>query len=73
LPAAASRCSSPNQFPERIERLVLVSSGGLGRQVSPVLRAVALPGAELVLPLLVSKPLVTAGARTGRPHRALDP
>lgn len=54
------------QFPERIERLVLVSSGGLGRQVSPVLRAVALPGAELVLPLLVSKPLVTAGATLGR-------
>jgi len=54
------------QFPERIERLVLVSSGGLGRQVSPVLRAIALPGAELVLPLLVSKPLVTAGATVGR-------
>ena len=35
-------------------------------QLSPVLRAVALPGAELVLPLLVSKPLVTAGATLGR-------
>ena len=32
------------QFPERCERLVLVASGGLGREVSPVLRAVALPG-----------------------------
>jgi pimeloyl-ACP methyl ester carboxylesterase len=53
------------QFPERVERLVLVSSGGLGRQVTPVLRAAALPGAELVLPLLVSKPLVNAAAKVG--------
>jgi pimeloyl-ACP methyl ester carboxylesterase len=53
------------QFPERVERLVLVSSGGLGRQVTPLLRAVALPGAELVLPLLASEPLVNAGAKLG--------
>jgi pimeloyl-ACP methyl ester carboxylesterase len=53
------------QFPERVERLVLVASGGLGRQVTPMLRAVALPGAELVLPLLASGPLVGAGARVG--------
>jgi pimeloyl-ACP methyl ester carboxylesterase len=53
------------QFPERVERLVLVSSGGLGRQVTPVLRAVALPGAELVLPLLASQPLVGAGTTIG--------
>jgi pimeloyl-ACP methyl ester carboxylesterase len=33
------------QFPERVERLVLVSSGGLGGEVSPLLRAAALPGA----------------------------
>ena len=33
------------QFPEAIERLVLVSSGGLGREVSPILRSGALPGA----------------------------
>jgi pimeloyl-ACP methyl ester carboxylesterase len=41
------------QFPERTERLVLVSSGGLGREVNVLLRAAALPGAELVLPWLV--------------------
>jgi pimeloyl-ACP methyl ester carboxylesterase len=40
------------QFPERTQRLVLVSSGGLGREVNLLLRAAALPGAELVLPLL---------------------
>jgi pimeloyl-ACP methyl ester carboxylesterase len=34
------------QFPEMTERLVLVSSGGLGPEVSPVLRAAALPGAN---------------------------
>jgi pimeloyl-ACP methyl ester carboxylesterase len=53
------------QFPERVERLVLVSSGGLGRQVTPVLRAVALPAAEYVLPLLASQPLVNAGSKVG--------
>jgi len=53
------------QFPERVERLVLVSSGGLGRQVTPMLRAVALPAAEYVLPLLASQPLVSVGAKLG--------
>lgn len=37
------------QFPEMVERLVLVSSGGLGFEVSPVLRAAALPGADLFI------------------------
>ena len=34
------------QFPEMVERLVLVSSGGLGPEVSFVLRAASLPGAD---------------------------
>ncbi len=37
------------QFPEITERLVLVSSGGLGPEVNPVLRAAALPGANLFI------------------------
>jgi len=41
-------------FPERVDRLVLVSSGGLGRELSLLLRAAALPGAELVLPVIAS-------------------
>jgi pimeloyl-ACP methyl ester carboxylesterase len=45
------------QFPERCNRLVLVGSGGLGQEVHKGLRAMALPGAEHVLPLLVA-PLV---------------
>jgi pimeloyl-ACP methyl ester carboxylesterase len=35
------------QFPERCERPVLVSSGGLGREVTPMLRVLILPGAAL--------------------------
>jgi pimeloyl-ACP methyl ester carboxylesterase len=37
------------QFPEMVERLVLVSSGGLGPEVGAVLRAAALPGADLFI------------------------
>jgi pimeloyl-ACP methyl ester carboxylesterase len=51
------------QFPERCERLVLVSSGGLGREVSPLLRSLALPGAEQVFPLFCSPALRDAGNR----------
>jgi len=49
------------QFPEHVERLVLVGSGGLGREVSPAIRSAALPFAEQVLPFLISKPLIGAG------------
>jgi pimeloyl-ACP methyl ester carboxylesterase len=41
-------------FPERVHRLVLVASGGLGREVNPVLRSATLPGAEWVLPVIAS-------------------
>ncbi len=40
------------QFPERCERMVLVSSGALGHELHLLLRAAALPGAEWVLRLL---------------------
>jgi pimeloyl-ACP methyl ester carboxylesterase len=53
------------QFPERTQRLVLVSSGGLGREVNLLLRAAALPGAELVLPLLVPSWLERAVGAVG--------
>lgn len=45
------------QFPERCSRLVLVSSGGLGRDVHLLLRAASLPGADWVLPVLTSRGL----------------
>jgi pimeloyl-ACP methyl ester carboxylesterase len=50
------------QFPERCERLVLVSSGGLGEEVHPLLRAATLPGSELVLPLLAHPRVLEVGA-----------
>ena len=53
------------QFPERTERLVLVSSGGLGREVHLLLRAAALPGADLVLPALTSRRVVGLGREIG--------
>src|SRR5918995_5015005 len=54
------------QFPDLVGRLVLVASGGLGREVSVFLRAVTLPGSELVLPLIASRPVVGAGAAISR-------
>ncbi len=39
------------QFPDRCERLVLVCSGGLGPEVSGLLRALSLPGSAPVLSL----------------------
>jgi pimeloyl-ACP methyl ester carboxylesterase len=53
------------QFPERTERLVLVSSGGLGREVHFLLRAASLPGADYVLPALTSQRLVDLGRDVG--------
>jgi pimeloyl-ACP methyl ester carboxylesterase len=53
------------QFPERLARLVLVDSGGLGNEVSVALRAATLPGSELVIPLLFSPP-ARAGGRAVR-------
>jgi pimeloyl-ACP methyl ester carboxylesterase len=45
--------------------LVLVDSGGLGREVSWLLRAASLPGSELVLPLLTNDRLIGAGQAVG--------
>jgi pimeloyl-ACP methyl ester carboxylesterase len=48
-------------FPEYVERMALISSGGLGQEVHPLLRAAALPGSEWVLPLLAREWSITAG------------
>ena len=45
-------------FPERVDRLVLVSSGGLGREVNLVLRSATLPGAAQVLSVIASAPVL---------------
>jgi len=49
------------QFPELCERLVLVDSGGLGRELNLVLRAATLPGSEYVIPALAATRLLEAG------------
>lgn len=61
------------QFPDRCERLVLVASGGLGREVSLALRAATLPGAGVVLPLAAPKALHGVGDRLTARLRALGP
>ncbi|HET6504969.1 MAG TPA: alpha/beta hydrolase [Amycolatopsis sp.] len=45
------------QFPDRCERLVLVSAGGIGQTVHPLLRLAATPGADALLPLLGTTPV----------------
>jgi pimeloyl-ACP methyl ester carboxylesterase len=51
------------QYPARCERLVLVSSGGLGLEVNGLLRALSLPGADVVFPAFCSPALRDAGTR----------
>ena len=53
------------EYPPFAERLVLVSSGGLGREVSALLRAATLPGSEIVLPLIASERVLNLGAAFG--------
>jgi pimeloyl-ACP methyl ester carboxylesterase len=50
------------EYPVFCERLVLVSSGGLGREVHPLLQAATLPGAEFVLPVIASERMTAAGS-----------
>jgi pimeloyl-ACP methyl ester carboxylesterase len=57
------------QFPELAERLALVGTGGLGREVHSFLRAATIPGSELVIPMLASRRVLAAGRAVGR---ALD-
>jgi pimeloyl-ACP methyl ester carboxylesterase len=61
-------------FPEFAERLVLVSSGGLGPEVSPILRAAALPGANLVIAATASTAnLLGGGVGRGLARLGLRP
>ncbi len=54
------------QYSQYCERIVLVDSGGLGREVSLVLRAATLPGAEFILPVIANERVREAGATIGR-------
>jgi pimeloyl-ACP methyl ester carboxylesterase len=56
--------------PELVRRLVLVSAGGLGRRVHPVLRAATLPGAHGLVRLVVNSRTAALYSRP-RLHRSL--
>jgi pimeloyl-ACP methyl ester carboxylesterase len=65
-------CQIVYQYPKRCDRLVLVAPGGVGREVTPLLRFLAAPYAELVLPPLrlpgahqVARVVTTALGMTG--------
>jgi pimeloyl-ACP methyl ester carboxylesterase len=58
------------QFPSRVERLALISSGGLGHEVSPVLRSAALPGVSAALSLAAHPRLLDGLHRMGGQLRA---
>jgi pimeloyl-ACP methyl ester carboxylesterase len=58
------------RYPDRVDRLVLVSAGGLGREVHPVLRAAALRLAPAVLRVAVGPRMRRLYARPGL-HRTL--
>ncbi len=53
------------QHPELCSRLVLVGSGGLGREVSWMLRLLTLPGAEQLMPLVFSRTVAERGNGIG--------
>lgn len=54
------------QFPKRCSRLVLVSSGGLGPDVTALLKAATLPGSELFIKLATSERIRNAGRSASR-------
>lgn len=54
------------QHPHLVDRLVLVGSGGLGREVSWLLRLLTLPGAEYLMPIAFPKPIVDRATEVGR-------
>jgi len=54
------------QHPHLVDRLVLVGSGGLGREVSWLLRLLTLPGAQYLMPIGFPKPVVERANEVGR-------
>lgn len=67
---AAIAMQFAQMHPDQIERLVLVSAGGLGRQIHPILRAATLPGVAGLLRMTVNPRTASMYARPGL-HRAL--
>jgi pimeloyl-ACP methyl ester carboxylesterase len=59
------------QFPERVERLALVSSGGLGPEVSPLLRSAALPGFRALIGVIANRLVIRLLGAGGTQARAI--
>jgi pimeloyl-ACP methyl ester carboxylesterase len=53
-------------YPARVQRIALISSGGLGREVHPLLRTLSLPGASTALRLLTFRPTLGLLAAVAR-------
>jgi pimeloyl-ACP methyl ester carboxylesterase len=53
------------QHRDYCERLVLISSGGLGPDLSWILRMLSAPGVELVLPVVAPRPVLNVGNTLG--------
>ncbi|BBX47529.1 alpha/beta fold hydrolase [Mycobacterium cookii] len=53
------------QHREYCQRLALISSGGLGPDLNWILRFLSAPGAELLLPVVAPKPVLTVGNKLG--------
>jgi len=49
------------QHPDYCQRLILISSGGLGPDVGWTLRLLSAPGAELIMPVIAPRPVLAAG------------
>lgn len=60
------------QFPERCERLCLVSTGGVAHEVNPLLRFASAPNADLVLPLIGTRGVRLLGRLTFGALKALN-
>lgn len=51
------------QHPDYCQRLILISSGGLGQEVGWALRLLSAPGAELILPIIAPSPVLAGGEK----------
>jgi pimeloyl-ACP methyl ester carboxylesterase len=54
-----------HQHRDYCERLALIGSGGLGPDLSPLLRMLSAPGAEFVLPVVAPQPVLNLGNKIG--------
>jgi pimeloyl-ACP methyl ester carboxylesterase len=53
------------QHHDYCQRLVLISSGGLGPDLNWILRILSAPGSELVLPVVAPRPVLNIGNKLG--------